>query len=45
MINYKIQINYQIKIKQKNMWIFLFYNCNLIVTRVQLKDITHMFCL
>jgi hypothetical protein len=44
MINYKIQINYKIKIKQKNVGI-IFYIYNSIATRVPLKDLTHMFCL
>jgi hypothetical protein len=43
MIDYKFQINYKIKIKQKNVKnIFCSYNS--IAIRVPLKDLTHMFC-
>jgi hypothetical protein len=44
MINYKFQINYKIKIKQKNVGMF-FCNYNSIVTKVPLKDLAHMLCL
>jgi hypothetical protein len=40
MINYKIQINYNIKIKHKACEKMFF----VVATRVQLKDSTHMFC-
>ncbi len=43
MINYKLQINYKIQIKHKACGNIC--SCNSITTRVQLKDLTCMFCL
>jgi len=40
MINYKFQINYIIKIKQKTCGNFL----KKFTTQLQLKDLTHMLC-
>jgi hypothetical protein len=43
MINYKFQINYKIKLNKKHVGIF-FCSYNSITTRVQLKNLTHLFC-
>jgi len=44
-MNYKFQINYKIKIKQKACGKVVFNSYNSIATKVTLKDLTHMFYL